>query len=172
MVAANETMRLALAGATIALATRRDLWEILRGTEADMRTAGEEFLRWTSPATHVLRTALCDTELAGITVQAGDLIVAWLPAANRDEREFHRPWECDPTRRPNRQLAFGDGAHHCIGSVLARSELMVALRTITELATGVELLGPPEYLPSINTSGFKHVPMRLIPPIRGKWRRG
>ncbi|AZK97985.1 MULTISPECIES: cytochrome P450 [Streptomyces] len=162
LIAATETTRLALAGAGTILAAHPDIRALLSGSAEQLRTTGEEILRWTSPATHVLRTATHDTTLAGYPIAAGDLAVAWLGAANRDAHAFDRPGVFDPARTPNRHMAFGHGPHHCIGATVARIELATTLRILHTETTGVELLGPPTHLRSIHTSGYKSLPLRLL----------
>jgi cytochrome P450 len=101
--------------------------------QADLREDGarlpaivEESIRWASP-TGPLRAAIRDTELGGVSIKAGDRLNFMVQLANRDPETFDHPEEMDSTRVTNRHLAFGLGAHRCIGSALARVVLAVAL---------------------------------------------
>lgn len=88
----------------------------------------EELLRWESPVQIVSRVALRDTEVHGCPVAAGDLVYAVLGAANVDQSEVEDATEVRFDREVNRHVAFGTGAHRCIGSHLARLELRVVLQ--------------------------------------------
>ena len=84
-------------------------------------------LRWVSPIKNMARTATVDTELAGQRISAGDTLLLLYPSANRDERVFADPFRFDIRRTPNDHVAFGFGAHFCLGASLARLELTVVL---------------------------------------------
>jgi cytochrome P450 len=73
------------------------------------------------------RIATRDVEIHGVEIPAGARVLLVIGAANRDPRVFERPDLLDLTRAPTRNLAFGDGIHHCIGAPLARLEGRVAL---------------------------------------------
>lgn len=92
----------------------------------------EEALRYRSPVQKVERVAHRDSELGGETIEAGEFVVVWLGAANRDDRHFDDPEKFDPTRRPNDHLAFGQGIHFCLGAPLARLEVQVGLTALFE----------------------------------------
>jgi cytochrome P450 family 142 subfamily A polypeptide 1 len=100
-----------------------------------MPGAVEEMLRWVSPIKNMARTATRDVELDGATIAAGQELILLYPSANRDETVFERtPTQFDITRSPNPHLAFGFGAHFCLGNQLARLELKVMMeRLLTRL---------------------------------------
>jgi cytochrome P450 len=123
----------------------------------------EEFLRWTSPVTHIMRTATCDTEIRGQRIRQGDRVVLWNAAANRDERQFPSPDRFDVTRTPNDHVAFGHGEHFCLGANLARLEMRVIFDEITRRMPDIELAGPVEKLRSNFVAGIKHMPVRFAP---------
>ena len=85
--------------------------------------AVEEMLRWVSPIKNMARTATRDVELHGETLEKGQKLLLLYPSANRDERVFDHPERFDITRTPNDHVAFGFGAHFCLGNRLARLEL-------------------------------------------------
>lgn len=106
----------------------------------------EEMLRWETPVQGVVRVATEDTEIGGCPVAKGRVVTVMLGSANTDERAWVDGNSVDFDRLENRHIAFGGGAHRCLGSHLARMELRVALeewhRAIPEyrLRHGVELL--------------------------------
>jgi len=87
----------------------------------------EELLRWETPVMGAVRVAMCDAEVAGTEVHAGEQVMVLLGAANVDERELADADVVRWDRDVNRHLAFGGGVHRCLGSHLARVELRVAL---------------------------------------------
>ena len=82
----------------------------------------EEILRYESPVQNLARVVLEDFELAGQVIKAGDKVVPFLNAANRDAKVFPEPDNFDIERQHNRHLAFGFGKHLCVGAHLARLE--------------------------------------------------
>ena len=87
----------------------------------------EELLRWETPVTAVPRVLKQAVTLEGMEMSAGEMVTLLLGAANVDDGEFGNAGEVDFERERNRHLAFGGGAHRCLGSHLARMELRVAL---------------------------------------------
>lgn len=123
------------------------------------QTATEEALRWASPVNHFLRYATRDVEVSGTPVAAGDAVVVWLGAANRDDAAFPDASVFDIRRKPNKHLAFGIGPHYCVGHSVARVTLQILFQ---ELFTGYRDFAPagvPERLVSNFVSGWKHVPI-------------
>src|SRR5439155_5196653 len=122
-VAGNETLRNGLPGGMIALLSNRDAQRQLRNDPTLIPQAVEEMLRWWTPVMHFRRTATVDTELAGVRIRAGDKVVVWFSAANRDESAFPDPDSFRIDRTPNDHLTFGHGPHFCLGAHLARVQL-------------------------------------------------
>lgn len=122
-------------------------------------TALEESLRWSSPVNHLLRYARRDVVVHDTPIAAGEAVVVWPGAANRDETAFRDAARFELRRRPNKHLAFGIGPHYCIGHSVAR----ITLRTLyDELLGGFEDFRPagaPQRLRSTFVSGYKHVPI-------------
>jgi hypothetical protein len=90
-------------------------------------TATEEVLRYYAPVT-MARKVIRDTEVGGCPVHPGDQMLVTFPAANHDPAAFDRPEVFDIDRQNNRHVAFGLGIHRCVGSNLARLEVVVALQ--------------------------------------------
>jgi hydroxylation protein CepL len=99
--------------------------------------------------------------VGGQEIAEGTAVVAWLPAANRDPRVFDRPELFLPDRSPNRHLAFGHGAHHCLGAALARVELGALLRLLAEQAREVRLTADPEWLRALVVQGYRVLHVEL-----------
>jgi len=112
------------------LATHHDDRDRLAAVDDDDRlwmTATEEILRYYAPVT-MGRKVIGDTEVAGCPIHAGDQALVTFPAANHDPAAFEAPEEFRIDREVNRHVAFGLGIHRCLGSNLARLELLVALQ--------------------------------------------
>lgn len=164
LVGASENAGLSMASGILALAAHPRQWQRLVRERDDelVRTAAEEVLRWTSSATHSMRTATADTVVQGRRIAAGDRVVLWIPSANRDESVFTDPERFDLGRQPNRHLALGAGEHVCIGSTMARHQMRMLLETLAELVAAVEPAGDVEPLRSITVNGPAHAPVRLV----------
>src|SRR5205085_11208669 len=141
--------------------------ERLRGAGiAEMRTAIDEILRWTTPSIYKRRTATRDVSFKGQPIRAGDKVTYWDMSANRDAAVFDAPFRFDIARSPNRHVTFGFGAHVCLGASLARMEMRIAF---TELLARIETFtqeGPIAWMPNNRLLGIRHMPVRI------KFRRG
>ena len=160
VVAGNETTRGAIAAGLVALTEHpeeRAKWQA--DFDAVAPTAVEELLRWATPVTWMRRTATRDTELAGKTIRAGDKLLLFYAAANRDETVFTDPGRFDLLRSPNPHLAFGGtGPHFCLGAHLARREITEVFRELFTQLPDIRASGEPERLRSSFINGIKHVP--------------
>jgi len=161
LVGGNETTRHAIAGCFHALSTAPGLLDRLRVTPAAAPAAVEEIIRWTSPAMHVLRVATEDITLGGREIARGEPVVAWLPAANRDERVFDQPGQFRPDRQPNKHLGFGNGPHHCLGAALARAELTGLLEVLAADVVSVSLTAQAQWMRSNLVQGYRHLELEL-----------
>jgi cytochrome P450 len=148
LVAGHETTVNLIASGTLALLEHPDQAERLRREPSLAKPAVEELLRYTSPVEMATeRYAREDTEIGGRTIPRGELILAVLGSANRDERHFDAPNALDLARDPNRHLAFGrGGVHHCLGAPLARMEGQIALNALLRRFPNARLEMAPETL--------------------------
>ena len=162
VVAGNETTRHAISHTMKALIDHPRQLERLLGDPALIPGAVEEFLRWASPVYHFRRTATRDVELHGHTVRAGEKIVAWFAAANRDERIFDGPYRFDVGRRRVDHVTFGKGGpHFCLGNQLARMEIRIMFEElIPRLSGGIEPAGEVTRVRSNFINGIKTFPVR------------
>jgi len=139
-LAGHETTTNGIASGILALlqhpgqfaALKADVESLIRGTV-------EEALRYESPVTRAVRKAREDLEFGGKTIRQGQLVVFLLGAANRDPSQFPDPARFDVTRKMTRHLAFGFGAHFCLGAVLARMEMEIAFRSIVRRIPNLKL---------------------------------
>jgi cytochrome P450 len=120
----------------------------------------DESIRWTTPVKHFMRSATADTELRGRKIAKGDWLMLCYPSGNRDEEVFDEPDRFDPTRSPNRHLAFGYGAHLCLGQHLAKLEMRVLWEEMLPRLTALEFAGEPTRAAAAFVGGPKSLPIR------------
>jgi len=161
LVGGTENTRIAAAGGMLALLEHPDQWSRLARDPDLVPSTVEEVLRWTSTATHIVRTATRPVTIRDTPIAAGELVTLWLPSANRDEAVFDGPDRFDVARTPNRHLALGLGEHFCVGNVLARVELSLLYRELLTRSVRVELTGEPTLLRSIVVNGPESLPVRV-----------
>lgn len=126
--AGNATTGTLIANSILALGTLSEQRNWLAANPNAMGDAIEEFLRWESPVQALMRVTKMPVSLHGAEIPAGARVLLVLGAANRDPRVWESPDELRLNRPIHRNLAFGDGIHHCIGAPLARLEAPIALR--------------------------------------------
>jgi cytochrome P450 len=163
LVGGTENTRIAAAGGMEALLQHPDQWQTLSEKPDLLPSAVEEVLRWTSTATHIMRTATRSTVIRDRHIQAGERVTLWNPSANRDENVFPDPDRFDVGRRPNRHLALGSGEHFCLGGTLARAELRFLYEELLTTTRHIELDGVPTRLSSIVVNGLDRMPVRMVP---------
>jgi cytochrome P450 len=125
-----------------------------------MPTAIDEMIRWVSPVRHFMRTATADTEVAGQKIKAGESMILWYPSANRDEAVYTEPNAFRIDRKEGKQIAFGFGAHVCLGQHLARMEMSALFRKLLARVEHIELAGEPQYTQAVFVGGLKSLPIR------------
>jgi cytochrome P450 len=160
-VAGSETTRNAIAHGLLALIEHPEELARLERDRGRLPGAVEEILRWTSPTAYNRRSATRDVELGGMRIRAGQKVTHWYPSANRDERVFPDAQRFDVGRVPNPHLAFGLGAHHCLGATLARTEVRVMYEELLDRFTGFELDGAVEWARSNKHTGIRRLPLRF-----------
>src|SRR4029078_13658460 len=159
--AGHDTTSSSTAGAMWALATVPGLLERVRADPALIPNLIEEAIRWTTPVRTFMRSASADTELRGRKIKAGDWLMLCYASGNRDEEVFPNPDTFDIDRAPNRQLAFGFGAHLCLGQHLARLEMRILYEELLPKLKSVRLNGDPRYVESYFVTGLKSLPIRF-----------
>ena len=96
-----------------------------------------------------------------MTIPASQQLVAWIGSANHDENQFPDAEKFDIERKPNKHLAFGHGIHYCLGAPLARLEASIALRSMLERFSSIQLAPGAELqrIPSILIYGLRSLPI-------------
>ena len=164
IVAGNETTRNLINHSMLALIEHPDQAQRLRDDPSLWDTAVEEMLRWGSSIHNFRRTATRDTALRGVPIAAGDKVVMYYAAANRDEEVFADPHRFDVGRTPNDHVTFGGGGvHFCLGASLARAEIRATMRQLVERLPDLELAGTANRLHSDFVNGIKTMPVRFTP---------
>jgi cholest-4-en-3-one 26-monooxygenase len=158
--AGNETTRNATTGGVLALLEHPDQRDLLCARPELVDSAVEEILRWTSPVVQFARTAVEDVEIRGQKIRAGETVGMFYPSANRDEDAFDDPYRFDVARAPNHHLAFGHGAHFCMGANLARVELRAAIRALLPILPHMELVDAGARLPNLHVPGYRSLGVR------------
>ncbi|MEV0379464.1 cytochrome P450 [Nonomuraea sp. NPDC050643] len=129
-----------LGNGLLRLLSQPDQWRLLCERPDLVPNAAEEIARFDTPTHVFLRVTTTDTSLGGRDLPAGTELAVCLASANRDEEAFDRAEEFDITRAPQANVVFGQGAHYCPGAGLARRQVEISLRLLTERLPGLRLV--------------------------------
>ncbi len=158
LIAGHETTANLIGNALVALDDDPTARAAMAHDAAVAETGVDELLRLDPPVQITARFPFADTELGDHVVPAGSFVVVGLAAANRDPRVFADPDRLDLTRSPNPHLAFGAGAHHCVGAALARIEARIALPALLRAVPDARVAQPlPRRRSSLTIRGFRHL---------------
>jgi len=159
----ETTARLIAAGMRV-LAEQPALGDELRSDPAGLGNFVEECLRLEGPIKSTFRLALVDTQIAGVDIPAGSVVMGSVGAANRDPRIFDDPDRFD-ARRPNarRNIAFGHGEHFCPGASLARTEARISFERLLARLDEFEIAEPEKlrYAETFIIRGLTALPLRF-----------
>ena len=161
--AGHDTTSSSTAGGMLALLQHPEELQKVINNPALMPLMVDEAIRWTSPVKHFMRYPERAYELRGKTIEAGSPVMLLYPSGNRDEEVFDRPQSFLADRRPNRHLAFGHGAHHCLGNLLAKMEIRFLYEAMFNRMKTFELIGEPRWVESTFVSGLKTLSVRITP---------
>ncbi len=159
--AGHDTTSASTAGAMLALARDPEQFARVKADRSLVSGIVEEAIRWTSPVQHFMRTAAADAQFGDVTVKAGDWLMINYVAANHDPAQFPDPRRFDASREANRHIAFGAGAHQCLGLHLARLEMRLLFEALLDRIDAVELAGEPKRAKSTFVGGLKTLPIRI-----------
>ena len=159
--AGHDTTSASTAGAMLALAQDPEQFARVKADRSLVPGIVEEAIRWTSPVQHFMRTATEDCQFGDVTVKAGDWLMINYVAANHDPAQFPDPRRFDATRENNRHIAFGAGAHQCLGLHLARLEMRLLFEALLDRIESIELAGEPRRAKSTFVGGLKTLPLRF-----------
>lgn len=162
LTAGNETTTSLLLNLVLRLTERPELLDRLRDEPDLCEVAVEESLRFDSPVLGLWRTPNADEELRGAHIPADHKTQVLFSSANRDPAVWDDPDEFRldrPLERVRNHLAFGAGAHFCLGAALARAEGRIGLRVLVERLPGLRLTGRPERVPAFFLWGWSSMPV-------------
>jgi cytochrome P450 PksS len=147
LIAGHETTVNLIGSGSLALLEHPDQLEKLRREPVVIKSAIEELLRFVCPVeTATERYAREDITIAGTTIPRGELVLAVIGSANRDANYFDNPDSLNITRENNKHLAFGQGAHYCLGAPLSRLEGQIAIGTLVQRMPNLRLRVASEQL--------------------------
>ncbi|WP_068272890.1 cytochrome P450 [Aldersonia kunmingensis] len=162
--AGGESTAALTANAARMLAADAELQDRLRAEPALIGNFLEEALRLESPFRAHHRHVTTDTSLGGVDLRADSHLMLMWGAANRDPANFAEPDRIDLDRKGSRaHVAFGKGAHFCIGAALARMEAHAAIAALLENSSRVSLIhsDEPRWVPSIMVRRHEYLPLRI-----------
>ena len=158
--AGHDTTSSFTAGAMWALADRPAELAKVTADPALIPGLVDESIRWTTPVRHFMRSAAADTTLRGQAIAKGEWLMLCYPSGNRDEEVFDDPYEFRVDRSPNRHLAFGYGAHLCLGQHLAKMEMRILWEELLPRLKSVALAGQPKLSEANFVNGPKALPIQ------------
>ncbi|WNG51642.1 cytochrome P450 [Archangium minus] len=163
LIAGLETTVHLLANSLLFLSERPEEQARLRAQPTLVPGFIEEMLRYEAPVQAVLRVVTSDVTLSGVKIPQGDVVLALIASANRDERHYTEPDRFD-LQRGQPGLSFGYGVHYCIGAQLARMEARCGLEALLSRFSGFERI-PAELTwgQAITVRGPQRLPLRFIP---------
>jgi cytochrome P450 len=161
LTAGVDTTVIGLGCALDCLARDGAQWRLLRGDPSLAGAAFEETLRYASPVQTFFRTTTREVEVGEITIGAGEKVLLFLAAANRDPRRWTDPDRFDIQRRAVGHVGFGYGIHACVGAAFARLEGEVLLQALARQVESLEPAGEPRRRLNNTLSGFASLPLTL-----------
>ena len=159
--AGHDTTSSSTGGAMWALAERPGELKKVKADLSLIPGLVDESIRWTTPVKTFMRTVTADTEFAGRQMKQNDWLMLCYASGNRDETVFEAPDEFRVDRKPNRHLAFGYGAHLCLGQHLAKMEMRILWEDMLPRLKSVELAGTPAMSEAVFVNGPKRLPIRF-----------
>jgi cytochrome P450 len=158
--AGHDTTSSSTAGGMWALAERPEQFAKVKKNPELIPGLVDEAIRWTTPVRHFMRSSSADTVVRDRAIRRGDWLMLCYPSGNRDEEVFEDPFEFRVERNPNRHLAFGYGAHLCLGQHLAKMEMKILWEELLARVDSVELAGQPQLSQANFVNGPKKLPIR------------
>lgn len=160
--AGHETTKNQLGWTIQVLSEHPELWDAVANARVTAADMVEEVLRYRSAVTGVGRTAVESIEVGGDQLAPGDPVFLSVWGANHDERVFPHPEQLDPEQAmafPH--LAFGHGAHHCLGAALARAELQEGLTALVRRLESPTVEAGSVWRPPLGINGPERLPIRF-----------
>ncbi|WP_219413782.1 cytochrome P450 [Pseudonocardia nigra] len=158
LFAGLHTTSAALAGALVWLADHPEDQDQLRREPDGIKLAVDEFVRYVSPAAHMGRMCVQDTEIAGCPVSKGERVLFGIASANRDAAQFEHADDVILDRQPNHHVGFGMGLHRCLGSNIAKVAMRVALEEMLTTFRGFSVVDHNfGWVPGAEARGLRNV---------------
>ncbi len=158
--AGHDTTSSSIAGGLRALIENPDQLKKLKENPELLNNAVDEIIRWVTPVQHFMRTATEDYTLRGRRIEKGQAVQLLYISGNRDEEIWPDPFKFDISRGNNRHVAFGYGAHVCLGQHLAKMEIRAFFKELLGRLDSIEMTGPSKRVQSTFVSGLKTLPVR------------
>jgi 4-methoxybenzoate monooxygenase (O-demethylating) len=152
-----------IAAAIYALASHSEQWSLLRQDPSLAKSAFEETIRWESPVQTFFRTTTREVEVANKRIPAGEKVLLFLGAANRDPRRWENPDSFDIRRNSSGHVGFGMGIHRCVGQTVARVEAEIVLTTLARRVERIELTGQPQRKLNNTLRAWSNLPVTIHP---------
>ncbi|MDG1205669.1 MAG: cytochrome P450 [Pseudomonadales bacterium] len=140
LIAGNETTTGLITASVRVFDKYPETFQQVKQDPSLIPTFVEEALRFYSPFSGTVRRTSCDTEISGVKIAKGELVIPMIASANRDESVFDNAESFVIDRNPNPHLAFGFGIHFCLGAHLARLEGEIAVAALTQAFNGISLV--------------------------------
>lgn len=166
LVAGNETTRNLIGNGTLALLRNPEELRRLKEQPELIDSAIDELLRYDSPVQLDGRTLVEDVEMEGKRMQAGQQVVGVVGAANRDPAAFSDPDKLDITRNEKSHISFGRGIHYCLGASLAMLEGRIALTSLLERFSSLQLAAEPQQRKQVVLRGVENLMVDVERPVR------
>lgn len=161
LIAGNETTTNLLGGMFDTLAHHPDQYEMIRARPDLIPLAVEEQLRVTTPIQNLYRYTRADYQIGDVTIPNGSRVLLSFGAANRDPTAFEEPDQYRADRNPRTHVAFGYGAHMCLGAPLARMEAQAVLRQLITHVSRITPAGPTTWSTHSSLRGPTRLPIQL-----------
>ena len=158
--AGHDTTSSSTAGAVWGMCQYPEAFAAVKADPSLIPGLVDEAIRWVTPVKHFMRSATADAEIGGQKIAKGDWLWLAYPSGNRDEAVFENPDVFDPTRSPNKHLAFGYGAHLCLGQHLAKMEMRILFEELMPRLKSLEFAGPATRAEAAFVGGPKRLPIR------------
>jgi cytochrome P450 len=160
--AGHDTTSSSTAGAVWGMCQHPEAFAAVKADPSLIPGLVDEAVRWVTPVKHFMRSATADAVVRGQRIAKGDWLMLCYPSGNRDEEVFDDPDVFKPQRSPNKHLAFGYGAHLCLGQHLAKMEMRILFEELMPRLKSLEFAGTPTRAEAAFVGGPKRLPIRYV----------